>query len=66
MFIERCYPFFLEFRPNGIEEQTYRPYGTKEGVDKRHYKHIVPTTSTPHARLACSGTEEGCSYLENP
>ena len=26
----------------------------------------VPTKSTPHALLACGGTEEGCSYLENP
>ena len=47
MFIEKCCPFFLEFHPNGIEEQTYRPYqsmpharlafsGTEAGVDKRH------------------------------
>ncbi|MDE0317693.1 MAG: hypothetical protein OXM61_22675 [Candidatus Poribacteria bacterium] len=26
MFIEKCYPPPLEFRRNGIEDLTYRPY----------------------------------------
>ena len=37
---------------------TYRPYGTKEGAGHVFYKHIVPTKSTPNARLAFVGTEE--------
>ena len=42
MFIEKCLSTSLEFRRNGIEDLTYRPYGTKELEGTRFYKHIVP------------------------
>ncbi len=54
----------IEFRRNDIEEYTYRPYGTKDmGRVFVIYKHIVPTKSTPNARVAFVGTKERYSVF---
>ncbi|MDE0484441.1 MAG: hypothetical protein OXI67_17820 [Candidatus Poribacteria bacterium] len=59
MFIEKGYPPPLEFRRNGIEDLTYRPYqiNAMNAPNQRYECHLgIP-------RMAFSGTKEQCSCL---